>query len=168
MQRPRTPHRVLVVDLIARAVGGLQKRALRGIEREAECFYRDLELRSLRRAHNRDIRIGVARNPGHPDVGGGDSPSRGHLTHPARDLHVDACDHIFGLRNIDVVPFYDVGNVYTYDHSVGPTAHAVGTSFRFDVSWFSFVERTLLRFDIAKTLNVTSATQFWFGVGVPF
>ncbi|HEY7427532.1 MAG TPA: hypothetical protein VH682_25085, partial [Gemmataceae bacterium] len=86
----------------------------------------------------------------------------------ARNLHIDYCDHVFGLRNIDIVPFYDVGNVYTYDHSVGPTAHAVGTSFRFDVSWFSFVERTLLRFDIAKTLNVSSGTQFWFGVGVPF
>jgi hypothetical protein len=86
----------------------------------------------------------------------------------ARNLHLDFCDHVFGLRNIDVVPFYDVGNVYTFNHSVGPIAHAVGTSFRFDVSWFSFVERTLLRFDIAKTLNVTTGTQFWFGVGVPF
>ena len=62
-------------------------------------------------------------------------------------------------NNIDVVPFYDVGNVYTYGHSVGPTAHAVGTSFRFDVSWFSFVERTLLRFDIAKTLNVSTPVR---------
>ena len=86
----------------------------------------------------------------------------------ARDLHLDVCDHIFGLRNIDVVPFYDVGNTYTFCHSVGPTAHAVGTSFRFDVSWFSLVERTLLRIDIAKTLNVSSGMQFWFGVGVPF
>jgi len=86
----------------------------------------------------------------------------------ARNLHLDLCDHIFGLRNVDFVPFYDVGNVYTYGHSVGPTAHAVGASFRFDVSWFSLVERTLLRFDIAKTLNVSSGTQFWFGVGVPF
>ena len=86
----------------------------------------------------------------------------------ARNLHLDVCDHIFGLRNVDLAVFYDVGNVYTYDHSVGPTAHAVGTSFRFDVSWFSFVERTLLRFDIAKALNVTSGVQFWFGVGVPF
>ncbi len=86
----------------------------------------------------------------------------------ARNLHVDACDHVFSLHDIDVVPFYDVGNVYTYGRSVGPTAHAVGTSFRFDVSWFGFVERTLLRFDIAKTLNVSSPIQFWFGVGVPF
>jgi hypothetical protein len=86
----------------------------------------------------------------------------------ARNLHLDACDHVFGLRNIDLVPFYDVGNVYTYDHSVGPIAHDVGCSFRFDVSWFSLVERTLLRFDIAKALNESSGIQMWFGVGVPF
>jgi hypothetical protein len=86
----------------------------------------------------------------------------------ARNLHLDACDHIFGLRNVDIALFYDAGNIYTSGHSVGPTAHGVGTSFRFDVSWFSFVERTLLRFDIAKALNVTSGVQFWFGVGVPF
>jgi hypothetical protein len=86
----------------------------------------------------------------------------------ARNLNLSACDRVFRLQNIDVVPFYDVGNVYTYDHSVGPIAHAVGTSFRFDVSWFSFVERTLLRFDIAKSLNVSTPIQFWFGVGVPF
>jgi hypothetical protein len=86
----------------------------------------------------------------------------------ARNLHLDACDHIFGLRNIDVALYYDVGNTYVSGHSVGPTASGVGTSFRFDVSWFSFVERTLLRFDIAKALNVTSGVQFWFGVGVPF
>jgi hypothetical protein len=86
----------------------------------------------------------------------------------ARDLHLDACDHVFSLHNVDVALFYDVGNVYTNDHSVGATAHAVGTSFRFDVSWFGFVERTLLRFDIAKALNVSTGVQFWFGVGVPF
>ncbi len=86
----------------------------------------------------------------------------------AHNLHLSACDHVFRLENIDVVPFYDVGNVYTYGRSVGPIAHAVGTSFRFDVSWFSFVERTLLRFDIAKSLNVSTPVQFWFGVGVPF
>ena len=86
----------------------------------------------------------------------------------ARNLHLDACDHVFGLRNVDLALFYDVGNVYTNGHSVGATAHAAGVSFRYDVSWFSFVERTLLRFDIAKTLNVSSPVQFWFGVGVPF
>jgi len=85
----------------------------------------------------------------------------------ARNLHLDACDHVFSLHNIDVVPFYDVGNIYNSGHSFGPTAHAAGTSFRFDVSWFGFVERTLLRFDIAKALSVSSPVQFWFGVGVP-
>jgi hypothetical protein len=86
----------------------------------------------------------------------------------ARNLHLDLCDHIFGLRNVDVALFYDVGDVYTNGHSVGPVAHGVGTSFRFDVAWFSFVERTLLRMDVAKAVNVPSGVQLWFGVGVPF
>jgi hypothetical protein len=86
----------------------------------------------------------------------------------ARNLHLDACDHVFSLKNIDLALFYDVGNIFASGHAYGPTAHAVGASFRYDVSWFSFVERTLLRFDVAKTINVTSPIQFWFGVGVPF
>ncbi|MGH7226696.1 MAG: hypothetical protein ACRELF_26060, partial [Gemmataceae bacterium] len=86
----------------------------------------------------------------------------------ARGLHLDFCDHVMSLHGIDVVPFSDVGNVYVSGREVGPTAYDVGASLRFDVSWLSFVERTLLRFDIAKTVNVNSGVQFWFGVGVPF
>ncbi len=86
----------------------------------------------------------------------------------ARGLHLNFCDHIMTLHGIDVVPFSDVGNTYISGREVAPTAVDAGVSLRFDVSWFSFVERTLLRFDIAKTLNVNSGTQFWFGVGVPF
>jgi hypothetical protein len=86
----------------------------------------------------------------------------------ARGLHLDACDHVMSLHGIDVVPFSDAGNTYTFGREVAPTAYDVGVSLRFDVSWFSFVERTLLRFDVAKTINVNSGVQFWFGVGVPF
>jgi hypothetical protein len=86
----------------------------------------------------------------------------------ASNLHLDACDHILRLQNIDLVPFYDVGNVYVSGHAVGPTAQGVGASLRFDVSWFSFVERTLLRFDVAQALHLNIGPQFWFGVGVPF
>jgi hypothetical protein len=85
-----------------------------------------------------------------------------------RDVHWDVCDHVFGLRNADLALFYDIGDVYTDGHSVGPVAQGVGASFRLDVAWFSFVERTLLRFDIAKAVNVNSGVQMWFGVGVPF
>ncbi len=86
----------------------------------------------------------------------------------ARDLHLDFLDHVMSLHGIDVVPFSDVGNVYISGREVGPTAVDVGASLRLDVSWFSFVERTLLRLDIAKTVNANSGVQVWFGWGVPF
>ncbi len=86
----------------------------------------------------------------------------------ATGLTVDCCDHIFGLRNVYGAAFYDAGNAYVQGHAEGPVAHAVGVGLRLDVSWFSFVERTTLRVDIAKTINVTTPMQAWFGVGVPF
>src|SRR5579875_3869786 len=86
----------------------------------------------------------------------------------ARGLHLNLCDRVMTLHGIDVVPFSDVGNTYISGRQVAPTAVDAGLSLRFDVSWFSFVERTLLRFDIAKTLNADTGTQLWFGVGVPF
>jgi hypothetical protein len=86
----------------------------------------------------------------------------------ARNLHLNFIDHILTLHGIDLVPFSDVGNTYVSGHQVAPTVVDAGLSLRLDVSWFSFVERTLLRVDIAKTLNADTGTQLWFGVGVPF
>ncbi|HEY7328355.1 MAG TPA: M1 family aminopeptidase [Gemmataceae bacterium] len=86
----------------------------------------------------------------------------------ARNLHMTFCDHIMTLYGVDLVPFSDVGDTYVSGRQVAPVAYAAGLSLRFDVSWFSFVERTLLRFDIAKALNANTGTQFWFNVGVPF
>jgi hypothetical protein len=86
----------------------------------------------------------------------------------AKGLHVDCCDHIFGLRNVYGALFYDIGDAYTLNHSVGPVAHAVGGGLRFDVAWFSFVERTTLRVDVAKAVNDDTPVQFWFGVQYPF
>jgi len=64
--------------------------------------------------------------------------------------------------------FYDVGDAYSGNHEVGAIAHAVGGGLRLDVSWFSFVERTTFRFDVAKTVNENSPWQVWIGVGYPF
>jgi len=86
----------------------------------------------------------------------------------ARGLTVDTADHILGLRNVYGVAFYDVGDTYSYGHSLGPVAHAAGGGLRFDVSWFGFVERTTLRFDVAKTVNVNTPVQFLIGVNHPF
>jgi hypothetical protein len=85
-----------------------------------------------------------------------------------RRADIDVADHFARLKNVYVVPFYDVGDIYLNGKSMGEVAHAVGLGFRFDVAWFSFLERTMLRMDLAKTVNVDSPTQFWFGIQHPF
>ena len=85
-----------------------------------------------------------------------------------KGLTYDAFDHVVGLRNVYGAAFYDMGDAYVSGHSIGPVAHAVGAGLRFDVNWFGFVERTVLRFDVAQTVNVAAPTQFLFGVGMPF
>jgi hypothetical protein len=86
----------------------------------------------------------------------------------AEHLTWDCFDHTVGVRNIYGAAFYDAGDAYVLGKSVGPVAHALGGGLRLDVAWFSFVERTTLRLDIAKTVNSTAPTQVWFGLQVPF
>ncbi|HEX4592173.1 MAG TPA: M1 family aminopeptidase, partial [Gemmataceae bacterium] len=85
-----------------------------------------------------------------------------------RRLDWDMADHTVGLRQVALAPFYDVGNAYIAGHGLGPIAQAVGCGLRLDVAWLSFVERTTLRFDVAKTINASTPTQFWFGIQHPF
>ena len=66
------------------------------------------------------------------------------------------------------VAFWDVGDVYLRGETVGGIAHAVGGGLRFDVSWFTFVERTILRLDVAKTVNSPTPWQVWVGIEHPF
>ncbi|MFQ3648711.1 MAG: M1 family aminopeptidase [Gemmataceae bacterium] len=80
----------------------------------------------------------------------------------------DCCDHMIGLRSAYLAAFYDVGNAFTSGRSVGSMVHAVGLGLRADVAWFSFVERTTLRLDIAQTLNSSRGVQAWIGVNHPF
>ncbi|MFO0927926.1 MAG: M1 family aminopeptidase [Gemmataceae bacterium] len=86
----------------------------------------------------------------------------------ARQVHYDVFDHVASLRNVYTAFFYDVGNTYTDGRSVGPVAHGVGVGLRLDVAWFSFVERTTLRLDFAKAVNLDTGPQVWFGVNHPF
>jgi hypothetical protein len=81
-----------------------------------------------------------------------------------RDLQWDCCDHVAGLRNIYGGLFYDAGCAYVNDRQVGDVAHAVGGGLRLDVIWFGLIERTTLRFDVAKTVNAATPLQFWFGM----
>jgi hypothetical protein len=85
-----------------------------------------------------------------------------------RRVNWDVCDHLVGVRNVYVAPFYDVGNAYLQGHALGPVAHALGAGLRLDLAWFNFIERTTIRFDVAKTVDNSAPWQFWFGVQHPF
>jgi hypothetical protein len=77
-----------------------------------------------------------------------------------RGLTWDCLDHAVGLRNIGAVAFYDVGNAYLKNHALGDVAHGVGAGLYVDVAWFSFVERTTIRFDVAQAINAATPLQF--------
>jgi len=85
-----------------------------------------------------------------------------------RHVEWDVCDHVAGIRNVYTALFYDAGNAYVSGRQVGPVAHALGVGLRLDLAWFSFVERSTLRLDLAKTLNSNTGTQVWFGFQHPF
>ncbi|TMQ34567.1 MAG: hypothetical protein E6K70_06950 [Planctomycetota bacterium] len=85
-----------------------------------------------------------------------------------RHVDWDCSDHLIGVRNIWAIPFYDVGNAYVNGHALGSAAHALGFGLGIDLAWLGLIERTTLRFDVAKTVNVNSPVQFWFGITHPF
>src|SRR5262249_10282059 len=86
----------------------------------------------------------------------------------AKGLNWDCCDHVIGLRNIYLAAFYDAGEMFSSGQTVGPVAHSIGGGLRLDVAWFSFVERTMLRVDVAKVVNDQTPIQVWFGIQHPF
>jgi hemolysin activation/secretion protein len=83
-------------------------------------------------------------------------------------VEYDVCDHLVGVRNIYAAAFYDIGDAYIESHSYGPVAHALGMGLRLDLAWLGVVERTTMRFDMAKTVNADTPWQFWFGLHHPF
>jgi hypothetical protein len=85
-----------------------------------------------------------------------------------RHLNWGLCDRALEVRNIYGAAFTDVGDIYLKGHSLGGTAAAVGAGLRIDVSWFTFVERTILRFDFAQTVTAGTPPQFWIGIEHPF
>ncbi len=85
-----------------------------------------------------------------------------------RDVNWSCFDHALSLRNIYAAAFTDVGDVYLRDQSIGGVAEAVGAGLRLDVAWFTFVERTILRVDVAKTINSSAPMQVWAGIEHPF
>jgi hemolysin activation/secretion protein len=85
-----------------------------------------------------------------------------------RDVGWNFLDRVIGIRNVHLAAFYDVGAVYTNGNVIGNVAHAVGGGLRVDTTFFSFIERATVRFDVAKTVNAATPLQFWFGIQHPF
>jgi hypothetical protein len=85
-----------------------------------------------------------------------------------RDADFDVADRLVRLRSVALAPFYDVGDIYIDGKSLGPVSHAIGIGLRFQLDFFSFLERATIRFDIAKTIGQNTAPQFWFGIQQPF
>ncbi len=71
-----------------------------------------------------------------------------------KTLDWDICDHTVGVRNIYLAPFYDVGDAYLKNQSFGDVAQAVGLGLRVDMVWLGMIERTMFRFDVARTLTL--------------
>jgi hypothetical protein len=80
------------------------------------------------------------------------------------NLDWDFLDRMVRLENIYLAPFYDVGDIYANHHSVGPLANALGVGLRLDLSFFRFLERATLRFDVAQAIDANTGPQFWFGL----
>jgi hypothetical protein len=82
----------------------------------------------------------------------------------ARHVEWDTCDHLAGIRGVYLAAFYDVGDIYAGGRSVGGVAHALGAGLRWDVAFFSFIERSIIRVDVAKTLDHPTPVQVWVGL----
>jgi hypothetical protein len=85
-----------------------------------------------------------------------------------RNLNWAFFDRAFALRNVYGAAFCDVGDVFLRGQSIGGVSEAVGAGLRLDVSWFTFVERTIVRIDTAKTINSNAGMQIWAGIEHPF
>jgi len=86
----------------------------------------------------------------------------------AKEINKSFCDHVGTLRHLYVAPFYDVGNMYVNGKTTAPLAQAVGVGLRADITWLGLIERTMIRFDVAKSINDDAPAQFWFGFQHPF
>jgi hypothetical protein len=87
-----------------------------------------------------------------------------------RNVDFDMCDHVCRMKHLYAVVYYDGGDIFLNGKSVGGgMAHSLGWGLRMDMAWMSFIERMMLRFDMAKVVNDSDQPmQFWFGLSHAF
>jgi hypothetical protein len=85
-----------------------------------------------------------------------------------QDIEYPMCDGIATVKNLYAALFSDTGEAYVNGHSIGSAAECLGVGICLDVSWFGLIERTMLRVDVAKTINDSTPTQVWLRIQHPF
>jgi hypothetical protein len=83
------------------------------------------------------------------------------------ELDYDVVDHIASGRNLLGGIFYDVGQSYLRGH-FSPVVNGVGVSLGVDVALFSFLERAVVRVDLAQPVNNGKGPILWFGINQVF
>ena len=110
-------------------------------------------------------RLRSRRTAGQPRLGG--QPGMARATAVRREVRCCRPYHRV-CATVMLLLFSDVGDALTNSRSVGPVAYAVGAGLHWMSPIFSFVERTTVRFDVAKAVNVDTGWQFWLGFTQPF
>ena len=76
---------------------------------------------------------------------------------------------LFGLESIYGVVFFDAGRVWYGEFADSSLKKDAGFGLRFKVNIASFVEKLIIRFDVAEPINDSKEdTKFWFGVNHAF
>ena len=83
--------------------------------------------------------------------------------------NLSVLDNIFGLESVRGVIFFDAGQSWFSDFEESTLRKDVGAGLRFTVNAGSFLEKVVLRTDVAFPLNEEESDgHFWFGVGQAF
>ncbi|WP_435005926.1 M1 family aminopeptidase [Tundrisphaera lichenicola] len=83
------------------------------------------------------------------------------------NLDRDMLDHVVSGRNITGAVFYDVGQSYLRG-KFSPVINGIGLSLGLDVALFSFLERAVLRVDLAQPIIAGRGPVLWFGLNQVF
>lgn len=80
-----------------------------------------------------------------------------------------AFDNILGLESIDGVAFFDAGQSWFSESDDARLKKDAGFGLRFKVNIGSFLEKVIVRADVAQAINDSGEdTQFWFGINHAF
>ncbi len=89
---------------------------------------------------------------------------------PLREnIHWSFFDHILGVESVSAVAFYDGGQSWFDDFREGKFKQDAGLGLRFTVNLGSFLEKAILRADVAQPIDAPKEDiHFWFGVNHAF